>query len=115
MNARIAAVLDIRAVDDRQDVLFGHAGSKLLLQSFTGQIREVAASSEIAQLFLASDSPDSAEGRAKLDEFHFGEQPLELRDVTVGHAAHAHESDPSLRQSPAMHFLSQGWDRYRAV
>src|SRR5262245_51780635 len=115
MNSRLTAVLDVRAVNNRQDVVLRQARSKVLLQGLASQIREISAPSEMAQLFLASDSPNSTASRAELDEFSFGKESLQFRDMTVGHSPHADQTNSTLAQLSLADCISQSWNRRRAI
>jgi hypothetical protein len=88
---------------------------QVLLQGLASQIREISAPSEITQLLLASDSPDSTECGAELDEFSFGKKSLQLRDMTVGHSAHADQTDLAIGQVPLADCVGQSWNGRGAI
>src|SRR5439155_26891290 len=55
MNSGVAAVLEVGAIDDGQDILLGHAGPELSLYRLAGEVGEIAASPQVGQLLFAAD------------------------------------------------------------
>jgi len=115
VNARVAAVFDVGAVNDRQDVLFRQAGTQIVLQRFTGKIGQETALAEIHQFFFATHSTNAAELRTKINEFSFGELALQLADIAIGHGAHADEADSTFGQIPTANFFHQRGHWHRSV
>src|SRR5262245_12358611 len=115
MDSRLAAVFDVRAVNNRQYIVFGQARLEMFLQGLASHICEIPAPSEVTQLFLASHSADSTECRAELDKLSFRKKSLQLRDMTIGHPTHADQTDSTLGQVSLADGISQRWDWSGAI
>src|SRR2546430_9724812 len=115
MNARIAAVLNIRAIDDRQDVWFSQAGAQIIFQRLAREIGEIAALAKIDELFFAPRAPDTAELRSELDQLGIGKLALQFSYVAVGHGAHAHQPGFAFAESAFANFVDDHRHRRRPV